>query len=125
MVTQQEKLIRFLFRMFGSIFAKIFTRTVIVGLENLPEQGAFIFAGNHASTYDALMALIYLPPDTQLVGPGDFRFKWPARLAVEQTGIILAKRGSADREGLTRMIEVLKSGGKLALFPVQGGRDRH
>lgn len=119
-VTTQVKLIRFLVRYLGYIFTRILARTTIIGLENIPSDGPLIFAGNHASTFDALMALIYLPSDVQLVGPGDFRFKWPARLAVEQTGIILAKRGSADRESLTQMTQVLKSGGKLALFP-EGG----
>lgn len=119
-IPTRARIIRFFFRWLGYIFDKILTRTTVIGLENIPKQGPVIFAGNHASTYDALMGLIYLPTDTQVVGPGDFRFKWPARYAVEQTGIILAKRGSADRESLAKMTDVLKSGGKLALFP-EGG----
>lgn len=119
-ISTRARVMRFLFRGLGMIFAKLMTRTLISGLENIPPTGAVIFAGNHVSTYDAMMALMYLPSNTQIVGPGDFRFKWPARLAVEETGIILAKRGSADRESLSKMTDVLKSGGRLALFP-EGG----
>ena len=43
------------------LFLKIFMRARINGLENLPEKGPFIIAGNHISYFDALMMYGMLP----------------------------------------------------------------
>jgi hypothetical protein len=66
------------------------------------------------------LLLTYLPKETQLVGPGDFKLLWPANLIVENIGLILTKRGKMDRKSIKQMLDVLKKDGLLALFP-EGG----
>jgi 1-acyl-sn-glycerol-3-phosphate acyltransferase len=98
----------------------LFTRTTISGLENIPGEGPVLFTPNHASTYDALLMLVHLPPDAHFVGPGDFKLLWPGNVAVKRLGLILTNRGSVDRHSLKQMEAVLKNNGRLALFP-EGG----
>ena len=117
---KRQKRMRTALRIFGNIFEKLLTRTVVTGLENIPKQGPVLFGPNHFSTYDALILLIHLPKTSQLVGPGDFKLLWPANLVVENLGLILTDRGSVDRHSLKQMEDVLKNNGMLGLFP-EGG----
>jgi 1-acyl-sn-glycerol-3-phosphate acyltransferase len=120
MLDRRTRFLRRVLRIAGLILLRLLTRTTITGRENLDVEGPVIYTANHASTFDALLLLILVPLDTLFVGPGDFRLLWPANWAVQFMGVVLMKRGSVDREGLKRMLDALKAGGRLALFP-EGG----
>jgi 1-acyl-sn-glycerol-3-phosphate acyltransferase len=120
MLDRRTRFLRRVLRIAGLLLLRLLTRTTITGRENLRVEGPVIYTANHASTFDALLMLILVPPDTIFVGPGDFRLLWPANWGVKLMGVILMKRGSVDREGLKRMLDALKAGGRLALFP-EGG----
>lgn len=117
---KKQMRVRNVLRFIGRWFARIFTRIEVTGLENIPTEGPVIFGGNHSSTFDPILLLTYLPKQTQLVGPGDFKLLWPANLVVENIGLILTKRGKMDRQSIKQMLDVLKNNGLLALFP-EGG----
>lgn len=116
----RERVLRYIFHIIGYIFNVIFTRTRVVGIENLPKEGPVIFAANHSSIYDAILLAAYLPGSTRFVGPGDFRLRWPNRFVAEYTDAILVKRGSQDVGSLQAMMRTLKAGRPLAIFP-EGG----
>ncbi len=120
MLDRRTRALRRVFRMAGWLLVRLLTRTRIEGRAYLDTPGPVIFAANHTSTFDALLLLLLLPPDAVFVGPGDFRLLWPAPWFVKHLGLILMKRGAVDRAGLTRMIELLKAGGVLGIFP-EGG----
>lgn len=117
---KQQYFFRRLLRGFGRLIASLVTRTRVTGHENIPNEGPVLFAGNHMSTYDAAMMLMYLPKESQILGPGDFKLLWPANVVVENIGVIMVKRGTVDRGSMRAMESVLKSGGMLGLFP-EGG----
>ncbi len=123
-MTSDNRVARWLLRALNVISAFIeivFTRTRVTGLENVPHEGGpFIFAPNHASTYDVVVLMRHMPLPVRPVGPGDFPLLFPANLLVEKMGIIRIMRGSADRESLKKMSAVLKNGENLSLFP-EGG----
>jgi len=101
---------------------RLLTRTQVTGLENLPTHPArpYIFAANHASTYDPILMLQTIPYPYRSVGPGDFKLLFPGNLIVENLGVIRIQRGAADRDSLKQMTEVLKRGEHLSLFPDGG-----
>lgn len=111
----------FAIRRIGRFLEHIFTRTTITGLENVPtKDGPYIFAGNHASTYDPVLLMIHLPLKARLVGPGDFELLWPGNWLVENLNVILIQRGAADRDSLKQMTATLNAGENLSIFP-EGG----
>ena len=120
MLDRRTRVIRRLLRIGGWAVLRLLTRTTITGREMLATPGPVLFVGNHTSTFDALLLITILPSDTLFVGPGDFELLWPANWVVHNAGLILTKRGSVDREGLKRMVDHLKGGGRLALFPDGG-----
>jgi 1-acyl-sn-glycerol-3-phosphate acyltransferase len=113
-------IVRFVLRWISRFFTTFLTRTRVIGKENIPATGPAIFAANHSSIYDAILYFAYLPARTQYVGPGDFRLRYPNRMAAEWTDVILVKRGSSDTTSLRAMLDTLKSGGFIGLFP-EGG----
>ncbi|MBN1201687.1 MAG: 1-acyl-sn-glycerol-3-phosphate acyltransferase [Anaerolineae bacterium] len=113
-------LLRRMVRVLGRALLWLLTRTTVTGREHLAVEGPVIYAANHASTFDALLILVLLPLDTVFVGPGDFKLLWPASSVIDHIGLIPMKRGAVDRDGLRRMVEVLKAGRRLCLFP-EGG----
>lgn len=96
--------------------------TQVVGRENMPKKGPFIYASNHLSWTDvplvpAYFSLqpIYLAKEQLFFG----KFGWLVRFL----GAIPVKRGEADRQLLRASDELLKSGRILAIFP-EGTRSK-
>lgn len=110
-------LLRFILHFFFVIEVK--------GLENIPRQGGYIFAGNHLSWVDAFLMLIGAPATPRI-------YFIAAREEVERPayrkfvtgrigGVIPVDRDSGSPAGIrkiTRQVEqVLAGGGVLGLFP--------
>lgn len=119
-MNQRIQFIRRVLRLAGWAFLRLLARTTITGREYLNTPGPVIYAANHASTFDAVLLITLLPPDTLYVGPGDFKLLWPGEWVVEHVGLIRMKRGAVDREGLKRLLDWLNAGGRLGMFP-EGG----
>jgi 1-acyl-sn-glycerol-3-phosphate acyltransferase len=98
------------------------TRTTFTNVDRIPMQGSLIVVANHASTIDPLLLFTAIRrEDTVFVGPADFRLQFPANLAVNLPNIIRVKRSNQiELTSMKRMLEVLKQGHCLALFP-EGG----
>jgi 1-acyl-sn-glycerol-3-phosphate acyltransferase len=97
----------------------------VKGLENIPRQGGYIFAGNHLSWVDAFLMLIGAPATPRI-------YFIAAREEVEHPawrkfftrrigGVIPVDRGSGSPSalrGIARQVaQVLAGGGVLGLFP--------
>lgn len=104
------------------LFERLLTRTRVSGLENIPlnSDTPLIFASNHASTYDPLLLAMHIPLRVRPVGPGDFKLLFPGNVLIKYAGVIRIQRGSADRDSLKQMTDVLKNGENLILFPDGG-----
>ncbi len=97
-------------------FARLWFRVAARGTENVPREGAFIFAPVHRSNIDFLLLLIcskrrirYLSKDTIFKGVWDTIFT--------ALGGIPVVRGTADREALTTCVAVVEAGDPLVIFP--------
>lgn len=119
MFNLHTRIIRRILRVGAWFVLRVLTRATISGTEYLDTPGPVIFAGNHNSTFDAMLLFI-LPDDTTFVGPADFELLWPGNWIIHHAGLILMKRGSVDRTGLKRLADILKGGGKLGMFPDGG-----
>jgi 1-acyl-sn-glycerol-3-phosphate acyltransferase len=102
-----------------ALFASL-ARVKVTGLENLPQQGPAILAGNHVAMIETILMLAYPPYQVEMVAVGDI--PWDKRFApmINAYGVIPIKRGSMDREGTAMMLDVLKQGGIIGMFP-EGG----
>jgi 1-acyl-sn-glycerol-3-phosphate acyltransferase len=105
----------------SQVFLKLFTRTTVNGLNNIPNHGPLLILANHVSTIDSMLLLAHLPDTVEFVGPGDFKLLFPGNLIIKWYGLIPVKRSlQLDLSSLKAITEILKSGKMLGLFP-QGG----
>jgi 1-acyl-sn-glycerol-3-phosphate acyltransferase len=98
-------------------FSRLWTRLTIEGRHHVPADGAFILAPIHRSYVDTPIAacvtsrrLLYMGKDSI------WKWRWVGWL-LSALGAFPVARGTADREALSRCLEVLQRGEALVLFP--------
>ena len=113
------RLTRFIFKiLFG-----IFFRPKIIGLENIPKDGAYIFAANHMSNLDPPLIGTFAGRVVCYMAKEEL-FKNPILgAALRGLGVFPVKRGAADKGAIKNAVKILKSGGCLGIFP-EGTRSK-
>ena len=105
---------------FRPIF-KILCRIQIFGLENIPQDGAYIVAYNHVSLFEPPFILTFWPiPPEALSGAGVFS-RPGQKIMAGGYGAIPVHRGKYDRKVIDLMMSILESGRPLLISP-EGGR---
>jgi 1-acyl-sn-glycerol-3-phosphate acyltransferase len=99
-----------------SVFITIFYRTKLYGKENIPESGGFLMICNHQSFLDPMFcarpikqSIFFLAKDTLFKGLFGKLLYWVNTRPV--------KRGEGDLKAMRGMIEILKNGNGVCLFP--------
>jgi len=109
-----------------SIFKILFKgimRLKISGLENLPENGPLILAGNHVTNLDVFPLQIAMPRPIFFMGKAEL-FKNPLIHAIfRNLGAFPVYRGERDAWAIMHSKRILEAGQVLGLFP-EGTRSR-
>ena len=113
-----------LLKAFFKILFKLAFRWEVKGQENIPAQGPLVIASNHQSLWDppflgtAATRKVYFMAKEEL-------FQVPVFAgAIRWLGAFPVKRGSADRQAVKRMLEILVAGQVLGVFP-EGTRGKN
>ncbi len=93
----------------------------IVGLENVPQQGAYLITINHVSTYEPPFVIAFWPICPEAAGAIEIWSRPGQNILVRLYHGIPVHRGEFDRQLLESMLAVLESGRPLLLAP-EGGR---
>jgi 1-acyl-sn-glycerol-3-phosphate acyltransferase len=97
---------------------QVFFRGEVVGTENLPTEGPFLIAGNHASHLDPPVIGSHVPRQIaffarKTLWKGGVLSWW-----MDQAGAIPVDRdGGSDVSAIKRVLRALKDGSPLILFP--------
>ncbi len=98
------------------MFCRIF-RWKCYGLENIPKEGSFLLVSNHQSFWDPIFCgsrpkrhVCYLARDTLFNN-------WFFGPLIRSVYAIPVKRGQGDLGAMKKIIEVLKAGDGVCLFP--------
>ena len=97
----------------------LFVRPRVIGRENIPKQGAVIFASNHRSTFDpiALFGALKTRRDVAFMAMAELFKLRPVRLLLVWLGTIPVHRQTAAApEASDAGITVLRAGGAVAAF---------
>lgn len=95
------------------------------GLENLPEDGAFVLCANHLSALDPICISARLPGKLDLAFLAKkelFENKF-LKILIDALGAIPVDRGGADIAAIRASMQALKDGKCLLIFP-QGTRSK-
>ncbi len=119
-----DALLRALIRALVRLLFRIGLRLEIEGREHLPASGPLVIIGNHFSTYEAPLLMVFLPYGDQIT--------WLAATELQESRILKALirlfniipvwRGQPDRAALRRAFDWLAGGGLVGIMP-EGGVD--
>ena len=97
-------------------------RVRLVGLDNVPKEGAFIIASNHLSWMDVSLVPSYLKRKVVYMAKEELFYSKVGWL-VRFLGAFPVKRGEADRQSLRAADTQLKAGKIFMIFP-EGTRSK-
>jgi len=103
-------------KFFLYVFFKIYFRIRFEGQENIPEEGAFLLAGNHTSFLDPPAAGLGVPRMITFMAKKEL-FSGILGWWVRAVGVCPVARGEGDIGVFRTAQKVFKSGSPLILFP--------
>lgn len=112
---------RFLRFILAPIF-KLYYNPIIIGKENIPNDGSILIVGNHKHLMDQCLAIISTKRVIHYMAKKEYfdgKFAWFFKLA----GCIPVDRSKKDEMAKSAGLEVLKNGEVLGLFP-EGTRNK-
>lgn len=112
-----KRIVKFIVRGAIYIWCKIYYRAEIKGLENIPKDGAVIFAGNHRSYLDPPLIVATAKRDMRFIAKEELRDNTFLRFLIWTFNAITVKRNDKDVGPLKESLKTLKDGSCIALFP--------
>ncbi|MBN1640328.1 MAG: 1-acyl-sn-glycerol-3-phosphate acyltransferase [Anaerolineae bacterium] len=104
----------------GRALLPLLARIQVTGRDHFPPHGPLLVVGNHVAAVEVALMIAYSPWQIEVLGAGDIPPP-PLLDAIARTyGYTPINRGNVDREPLLNTLSVLKSGGRVGLFP-EGG----
>lgn len=103
----------------GAIFAycKLIYRLKIYGKENIPQDGAVIFCGNHRNFLDPQIIVVTAGRDMRFLAKEELAKNPFFRLLGNTFDAILVKRDEKDLTAVKESLKTLKAGGCIGIFP--------
>jgi 1-acyl-sn-glycerol-3-phosphate acyltransferase len=99
------------------LFFKVFTRWKVVGLNNIPSDGALLIVSNHISNADPPLLSVTLKRDTIFMAKKEL-FRNPILgYIIYGFGAFPVNRGQLDRQALRHAEKVLANKKILVIFP--------
>ena len=95
----------------------IFFRLRIFGRDNIPDKGAFIVACNHQSYLDPIFCGALLRRPMHYLARESLFSNWFFRALISSVNALPLKQGEGDLTTVRRVIELLKAGKGVCLFP--------
>ncbi len=105
------------------VYAKLWHRLRVEGLEHLPRTGGAVVASNHQSHLDILVYGGCIPRHVAFVARDTLADQRWLGFVMRQCGAVLVRRGMSDRKALRAMVDHLEAGDLVAIFP-EGTRTR-
>lgn len=101
---------------------KILYRPTVLNIENIPNENAFIFAGNHKNAFDPLLIALSTKRTVRFFAKKEL-LEGKARLFFKALKAIPVDRTTKNQEATDTAIEILKNGEIISLFP-EGTRNK-
>ena len=112
-----KKFVKFIVRGAIYLWFKVWKRAKIIGLENVPKEGALIFCGNHKTYMDPPLMVATAKRDMKFLAKKElYKNKFFAFLGWAFEAIPV-NRDEKDITAIKKSLTVLKQGSCIALFP--------
>ena len=95
----------------------LFFRMRTYGRENIPEKGPFLLVSNHQSYLDPIFCAIPITRRVGFLARESLFTHWLLGGMIRSVGTIPLKLGEADLAAMRKVIDVLKKGRGICLYP--------
>lgn len=99
----------------------LLTKVELQGLEHIPEEGGYLVVSNHVSIFEPPLLGAFWPRRLEIVGAVDVLDRPIQGQIMRWYGTLEVHRGEADRRLLSAVLERLRAGLPVLIFP-EGGR---
>lgn len=99
-----------------SILCKLLYRPTIVGIENIPKDGAVVLAGNHTKWLDPVMLVGITKRQVHFLAKKEL-FQGKAKSIVKGMGCISVDRKIHDKDALNLAYKTLENNKVIGIFP--------
>ncbi len=99
-----------------NILFKIFFRPTYIGLENIPNKGSVVLAGNHTNNLDCILLITSTKRTIHFLAKDEL-LKGGKRIIFQNMGIIPVNRRIHDNKALKKAEEELKENKVIGIFP--------
>ena len=118
---ENQKLYKILKTIYSKLLKTIYKPTA-QGTENIPKNGAIIFAGNHIHAFDPIMVMTHTNRTVHYMAKESL-FRGIHGKILESIGTIKVHRNKSNPKAVIEAEEILKQGGAVGIFP-EGTRNR-
>ena len=98
-----------------NILFKIFFRPTYIGLENIPDKGSVVLAGNHTNNLDCILLITSTKRTIHFLAKDEL-LKGGKKIIFKNMGIIPVNRRIHDSEALKKAEEELKENKVIGIF---------
>ena len=105
-----------------TVLLKILFIPKAYGKENIPNEGALIFAGNHRHAFDPVVVMSNTKRQVHYMAKEEI-FKGIHGLIFKNIGLIKVNRNQSNPGAVLSAEQILKNGGTIGIFP-EGTRNR-
>ncbi|MHC4120631.1 MAG: lysophospholipid acyltransferase family protein [Planctomycetota bacterium] len=99
------------------LFCLLFFRVRSYGRENIPSKGAFVLISNHQSYLDPMLCGGPITRRVSFLARESLFTHWLFGRMIRSVGTVPVKLGEADISAMRKVIDVLKQGRGVCLFP--------
>lgn len=100
------------------------SRLVVVGRDNIPDEGPYLVVSNHMSTADSALILLAFPlQEWRLFAGEKWQDHWLFGPLMSQLGTIYVNRDEVDRQALREALSAIEEGAAFGLAP-EGKRSK-
>ena len=118
---ENKALYKFLKIIYSSLL-KILYRPTVKGAENIPNEGAVVFVGNHRHAFDPVVVMTYTNRIVHYMAKESL-FKGLLGFLFKSIGLIKVYRSKSNPAAVVEAVEILKNGGTVGIFP-EGTRNK-
>jgi 1-acyl-sn-glycerol-3-phosphate acyltransferase len=105
------------------LITRLIFRIRVRGRDHIPRQGGFILALNHVSYYDPPVGGSWSPRVVYFMAKAELFKNRLFAAVLRDVNALPVKRGTIDRDAVTRCLQVIESGYGLVVFP-EGTRSK-
>ena len=119
---EEKNIVYNLIKPIYTILLKVIFRPKVIGKENIPKDGALIFAGNHKHAVDPTMVMMSTKRIVRYMAKEEL-FRGLHGILFKNIGLIKVYRGRSNPNAVIEAENVLNKGGTIGIFP-EGTRNK-